>query len=153
MRCSRQSQENGRFPLLSTRPAAACCCTFPYRPTRPARPAAGLLLDNLVGSSHLSVRFFLFFYFQSVLISLRSCKKTMRCHAVLCCAVPCRGARADTEKGQIDPDPTPPLWHKTDLYPSSSYAGTLLQLKTLQTSSSASRPSVVLLSLMPNSTA
>lgn len=139
---------------------------FRSSPHGPPLPAAAHFLTGQAGQplvcpltiwlvqvTSLYTWFFWFFYFQSVLISLRSCKKTVQYHAVLCYAVPCRRARADTEKGQIDPDPTPPLWHKTDLYPSSSYAGTLWQLKTLQTSSSASRPSVVLLSLMPNSTA
>lgn len=88
----------------------------------------------LVQVNSLYACFFLFPYFQSVVITLCSCKKTLRCHALLCCAVPCRRTRADTEKGQIDPDPPPPLWDKTDLYPSPSYADTLLQLKTLQTS-------------------
>lgn len=74
---------------------------------RPGR-TAGLPLDNLVSASHFSVRLVLLFsYFQSIILTLHSCKKTMPCRAVLCYAMLCRRASADTEKGQVDPDGPP----------------------------------------------
>lgn len=100
MRCSRQSQENGRFPLLHTRAPAACCCASSYRPGR----AAGLPLDNQMGSSHLFAVFML-----SISNLSYSCYTVAKglCSVVLRCVVqmPSRSAGADTAKGQEQVDP------------------------------------------------
>lgn len=65
-------------------PLVAAAAHFLNRPGR----TAGLPLDNLVSASHFSVRLVLLFsYFQSIVLTLHSCKKTMPCRAVLCYAM------------------------------------------------------------------
>lgn len=100
MRCSGQSQENGRFPLLHMRAPAACCCAFL---AGQAGPPACPLTIKWVRVTHMR--------FSSCSISNLSYSRCTvaegLCRAVLRCVVqmPCRRAGADTATGQEQVDP------------------------------------------------